>query len=368
MRIAIDAHQIGQRRSGSETYAYNLVRHLGLLQPNGDKYVVYLDAHQALEGITLCPQLIRKPIPTSSSHLRFGLFYPFEAWRKAFDIFHSQFSVPPWLRARSVLTVYDLAFERFPHFFNSKERLLMKVLVPWSCRRADHIITISECSKRDLVEMYRVKPERITVTYPGPAENCQPIDQEQAQDRLREAYGIKSPFILYVGNLEPRKNLSRLLEAFAELKRKERVVHKLVIVGQKAWLFDGIFATIRDQSLAGEVVLTGYIPANDLPFFYNAASFMIYPSLYEGFGLPVVEAMACGTPVITSLGSSLEEIAQDAALLVDPYSVSSIAAAMEKLANGPDLQRKLRVAGLARAACFSFQRMAEQTQSVYHRV
>lgn len=368
IRIAIDAHQIGGQRTGSETYAYNLVKQLGLLEPNGERYWVYLDRHQALDGVTLNSHLIKKLIPTSISHLRFGLFYPLESWRKSFDVFHSQFSVPPFLRARSVLTVFDLAFERFPHFYDRKVMLLMKVLMPWSCRRADHIITISESSKRDLIQIYRVEPERVTVTYPGASEDCKPKDQEQAKDRLRVAYGIEGPFILYVGNLEPRKNLSRLLEAFAELKRKDRMAHKLVIVGQKAWLYDGIFETVHKNSLKQEVILTGYIPSADLPVFYNATSLMIYPSLFEGFGLPVIEAMACGTPVITSYGSSLEEIASGAAVLVDPYSISSIAAAIEKVANSSDLQRDLRKAGVARAACFSFRKMAEQTRAVYHRL
>ena len=314
MKIAIDAHQIGGRRTGAETYVYNLVKYLARLEPNGDKFAVYLNSRQGVEGMESNPSMEGRRILSSITLVRYGLFYPLQSWRKRFDIFHAQFSLPPLLRSRLVLTVYDLGFERFPQFFQRPVLVQMKFLVPRSCRRADHIITISESSKRDLVEIYRLDPERITVTYPGPAENCKPMDAGQAKDRLREAYGIEAPFILYVGNLEPRKNLSRLLEAFAELKRKERMVHKLVIVGQKAWIYDGIFESIRNHSLAREVFLTGYIPVNDLPFFYNAATLMVYPSIYEGFGLPVVEAMACGTPVVTSLGSSLEEIASGAAI------------------------------------------------------
>ena len=368
MQIAIDAHHLGSQRTGTRTYLYNLVKYLALLEPDGDKYAVYLSSGQGVEGLESNPSFECRNIPTSITPARYAFFYPLQSWSKRFDVFHAQFHLPPFLRSRSVLTVLDLMFERFPKLFPRRIYAPMKLLVPWSCRRADHIITISESSKRDLVEIYRLDPKRITVTYPGPAENCKPLDAGRAKDRLREAYGIEAPFILYVGNLEPRKNLSRLLEAFAQLKRKELMVHKLVIVGQKAWLFDGIFETIRNHSLAGEVILTGYIPANDLPLFYNAASLMILPSLFEGFGLPVVEAMACGTPVITSLGSALEEIAGDAALLVDPYSVSSIATAMEKVANNPGLQRDLSNAALARAARFSFRSMAEQTRSVYHRL
>jgi glycosyltransferase involved in cell wall biosynthesis len=368
MQIAIDAHQIGGRRTGSESYVYNLVRHLALLQPNGDSYFVYLDKRQSPEGLRQAPFFRAKHIPTSISHLRFGLFYPLESWRKSFDIFHSQFTLPPCLRARSILTVYDLAFERFPQFFRPGVRRLMRTLIPWSCRRANHVITISESSKRDLVEIYRLDPERVTVTYPGPAEIYKPMDPQQAWRRLEATYGINAPFLLYVGNLEPRKNLPRLLEAFAQLKRSGKIGHKLLIVGRKAWLYDEFFERLRQYRLQSEVMLTGYVPATDLPAFYSAASAMIYPSLFEGFGFPVIEAMACGAPVITSFGSSLEEVAGGAAVLADPYSVSCLAAAIESVASSPELQQRLRAAGLVRAARFSFRKMAEQTRFVYHRL
>ena len=368
MQIAIDAHQIGGRKAGAETYVYNLVKYLARLEPNGDKFSIYLNSRRGVEGMESNPNMEDRRIPSSITPFRYGFFYPLQSWRKRFDIFHAQFSVPPLLRSRSVLTVHDLSFERFPQFFHRGVLTQMKLLMPWSCRRADHIITVSESSKRDLVEIYGLDPQRITVTYEGPGENCKPMETGQAKDRLREAYGIDGPFILYVGNLEPRKNLSRLLEAFAQLKRKDRIAHKLVIVGQKAWLYDEIFETVRTNSLEQQVILTGYVPSADLPVFYNAASLMIYPSLFEGFGLPVIEAMACGTPVITSYGSSLEEIASGAAVLIDPYSISSIAAAIEKVANSSDIQRDLRKAGLVRAAGFSFRKMAEQTRAVYHRL
>lgn len=368
MRIGIDAHQIGARRTGAESYVYNLVKYLCRLQPNGDRFAVYLTSPDAAQGLPKSPVVQKRTIPRSTRELRYACFYPWQSWTGKFDIFHAQFMLPPLLRSRSVVTVHDLSFERFPQFFRRRELAMMKTLVPWSCRRADHIITVSHSSKRDLVEFYRLNPERITVTYEGSAENYTPMKPKQANEYLQETYGIGGPFILYVGNLEPRKNLSRLLRAFAELKRRRSLVHKLVIVGQKAWLYDGIFTTIRDHALSDQVVFTNYIPAHDLPYFYNAAAMLVYPSIFEGFGLPVVEAMACGTPVITSYGSSLEEIAHGAAVLVDPYSVASIAAAIDQLATDADEQRKLRATALARAACFSFERMAEQTRDVYHRL
>jgi glycosyltransferase involved in cell wall biosynthesis len=368
MRIGIDAHRVGTRSTGSQTYVYNLLKYLALLEPQGEKYAVYLEPGQSIEQLKSNANFQTRTIWTSSGALRYAWFFPMEGWRKRFDVFHAQYSLPPFLRGHSVLTVFDLVYERFPQFFRRKIRTQMKFMIRQSCQRADHIITISESSKRDLVEIYRADPKRITVTYPGAMDSCRPMDLEQAWNRLREAYNLETPYILYVGNLEPRKNLSRLLEAFGELRRRELIRHKLVIVGQKDWLYNEVFETIRTHSLEDDVVLTGYIPADDLPVFYNAASVVVYPSIFEGFGLPVVEAMACGTPVITSTGSSLEEIAKDAAILVDPYSVSSISAAVEKVVNNVDLQQRLRQAGLARAAQFSYRTMAEQTRAVYQQL
>jgi glycosyltransferase involved in cell wall biosynthesis len=368
MQIAIDAHHIGGRRTGTETYVQNLVKFLGALEPNGDTYAVYLNEHELQHGWKGSAVFEARHIRSRVAALRYGWFYPLESWRRRFDVFHAQSGLPPFLRCRTVLTVYDLAFERFPHFFRRRIWAQMKIMVRQSCHRADHIITISESSKRDLVEFYRVDPERITVTYPAAPENCRPMDAQKVWERLSATYGIDAPYVLYVGNLEPRKNLPRLLEAFAELKRKQAVPHKLVLVGQKAWLCESIFQGIGDHSLKGYVYFTGYVPSDDLPVFYSGASVMVYPSIFEGFGLPVVEAMACGAPVITSLGSSLEEIAKDAAVLVDPYSVSEIANAIERVANDTELQGRLGHLGLRRAAQFSYRRMAEETRSVYCRL
>ena len=157
MQIAIDAHQIGARRTGSETYVYNLVKFLARLEPNGDKYAVYLNSRHAVEGLESNSTMEGRSIPSSISAVRYAFFYPLQSWSKRFDTFHAQFTLPPLLRSRSVLTVYDLTFERFPQFFHRRVLAQMKLLVPWSCRRADHIITISESSKRDLVEIYRTR-------------------------------------------------------------------------------------------------------------------------------------------------------------------------------------------------------------------
>ena len=368
MRVGIDAHSIGNHKTGNETYSYNLVKELSLLPSNGDEYIIYLTKGGVWNGLGLNGRLTHRRIRPATPYLRIPVAFPLESRMRRLDVFHATYILPSWLKCRTVLTVHDICYERFPEFYTRADYWRNKLAIPWSCRRAGRIITISEATKRDLVELYRLDPERITVIYLAASEDYKPLDPASCRERLRAAYQITEPFILCVGSLQPRKNLSRLLRAFAQLKVKDRIPHKLVIAGQKAWLCDGIFETLRKQALETEVILTGYVPAEDLPIFYNAASFLAYPSIYEGFGLPVIEAMACGTPVMTSCGSSLEEVAGGAAILVDPYSVSSMADAMEIIANNPELQKNLGRRSLANASRFSFRKMAEQTRYVYQHV
>jgi glycosyltransferase involved in cell wall biosynthesis len=267
-----------------------------------------------------------------------------------------------------VLTVHDVLFERYPELFARMDLYRNKIGIPWSCRRADHIITVSESSKRDLIEIYGLEASRITVTYHGPDDLYCPLDQEEAKECLRRTYGLEGEFILYVGTIQPRKNLPRLVAAFAELKRKRRIPHKLVIVGPKAWLTTEAFRAIENRSAKHDVVVTGYVPKNDLAYFYNAATVFVYVPICEGFGLPVLEAIACGTPTITSRGSSLEEVAGGAAVLVDPLDVSEIESAIENVITNSDLRASLRMLGLARSRHFSCHEMAIQTQAVYRQV
>lgn len=368
MRIGIDAHSVGGRKTGNETYTYNLVKHLSLLKSNGDEYIIYFTDGRAPDALAWNGHFTYRRIRPAKAYLRIPIAFPLESRMRKLDVLHAQYFLPPSLRCQTVLTVHDICYERFPQFFTKADYMRNKMAIPWSCRRADRIIAVSEATKKDLVELYGLNPEQISVIYEGAGEKYKPLNAEVCRELLRAAYQIHEPFILYVGNLQPRKNLSRLLEAFAQLKEKDRIPHKLLIVGQKAWLYNEIFATLRSHALEDQVILTGYVLAEDLPLFYNAASFLVYPSIYEGFGLPVIEAMACGTPVITSCGSSLEEVSGGAAILVDPYSVSSIASAVEKLAMDPALQEDLRCRGLANAGRFSFRKMAEETQYVYHQV
>jgi glycosyltransferase involved in cell wall biosynthesis len=366
MRIGIDAHCLGQKKTGNETYTYNLVKHLDVLGPDDTDYIVYVTAKAEHNGALLFgPRSRTKLIWPHGPYFRIPVGFALESRSEKLDLFHAQYFLPHHLSCRTVLTVHDVIYERFPEFFASRGLRLRKIGIPWSCRHADHVITVSEYSKRDLVELYRLDPKRVTVTYEAPDPGHRPLDREKAKERLRQVYQIAGDYILYVGAIQPRKNIPRLLSAFARLKRSHHLPHKLVIVGPKAWLSGEAMRSLEGHAFKDEIIVTGYVPREMLPCFYNAASVFVYPSICEGFGLPVVEAMACGTPTITSRGSSLEEIAGDAAVLIDPLDVSAITSAMDRVLSDSDLRASLRVRGLARSNGFSWQKMAAQTHEVY---
>src|SRR5216684_685188 len=369
LRVGIDAHCLGQRKTGNETYTYNLVKHLTLLGQDGIDYIFYVTEKGQREGSPVSESWFQsRLIRPASPFVRIPIGFAIESRARNLDLLHAQYLLPHHLRCRTVLTVHDVIYERFPEFFTKADLYRNKIGVPWSCRRADHIITVSESSKRDLVELYGLNPERITVTYLGPDACYLPLDKVEAKERLRRKYKIEGDFILCVGAIQPRKNVPRLLSAFARLKRKHELPHKLVIVGPKAWLPGEAFRLLGEHPTRDDIIVTGYVPREDLPYFYNAASVFVYPSICEGFGLPVVEAMACGTPTITSRGSSLEEIAGDAAVLVDPCDDVGLASAIDKVLSDSLLREKLRSLGLARSKEFSFHKMAEQTQAIYRRL
>jgi glycosyltransferase involved in cell wall biosynthesis len=364
MRVGIDAHCIGHGKTGNETYTYNLVKNLSLLESNGINYLIYLSSKGKREdGFFLESRFRAHLIRPESPYIRIPIGFAIESRAHKLDLLHAQYLLPYQLKCRTVLTVHDVLYERFPEFFTKADYYRNKIGIPWSCHRADHIITVSESSKRDLILFYGLDPERITVTYLGADDCYRPMDKGKATENLRK-YGIDGKFILYVGTIQPRKNVPRLLSAFARLK-KRGLPHKLVIVGPKAWLSEEAFRALANNPAKRDIVVTGYVPRSDLAYFYNAADVFVYVSISEGFGLPVIEAMACGTPTITSFGSSLEEIAGDAAVLVNPLDDLAIASAIDDVLSDADRRTKLRALGLARSKQFSYHKMAIQTQAIY---
>ncbi len=367
MVIGIDAHTIGSGSAGNETYYEQLLRNLADIPGNGKTYVLYYTRDAAVQRMPVKEQFRLKRIRPATPCWRIPLGFPIEFQREDLDLFHAQHILPPFCRCKTVTTIPDIAHEHFPEFFSKFETLRSRLLIRRSAQRADHIITVSEFSKKDIAKTYHINPNKITVTHEGAGADFFPRDKNACREEVARKYGIQARFLLYVGRLQERKNLRRLLSAFAQVK-KEGTEEKLVLVGNKDWMAVNVQAHAESLGLQDSVVFTGYVPSDDLPALYNAAEAFVYPSIFEGFGLPVIEAMACGLPVLTSYGSSLEEVAGVAAVLVDPWSHESIAQGLRTLLADASLRRRLGEAGRVRSASFSFKKAAEQTVGVYERV
>jgi glycosyltransferase involved in cell wall biosynthesis len=364
MRIGIDAHSLGGKQSGNETYYRSLLRSLARLDSEND-YLIYYTMDGAPETLGLKnDRFAARRIRPASPYLRIPFVLPVELLSEPVDVFHAQFIVPPFLKCRTVTTIPDIAYEHHPEFFPPYQVAWSKKLIPWSARRADRVITVSLFSKEDLTKLYKIDPDKIAVTYEAAGSEFYPRDRGCAREHVARRYGIERPFVLYVGRLQARKNLVRLVEAYSQVRR-EGAEQQLVLVGKKDWKAQPILDKVADLGLTRDVVLTGYVPAEDLPWFYGAADAFAYPSIFEGFGLPVLEAMASGTAVITSMGSSLQEVAGDAALIVDPLDVNSITSALRRMLSDQTLREEMARAGIRRSKVFDRDRCAMETLAVY---
>jgi glycosyltransferase involved in cell wall biosynthesis len=285
------------------------------------------------------------------------------------DIFHSpDFVLPPVARAVKVLTIHDLSFLRVPECADPRLRWSLGLVVPRSVRRADFLLADSESTRRDLIELLGVPPDRVQVIYGGVDTRFAPVEDSEALRRVRETYAGGRPFILAVGTLEPRKNYPTLIRAFAQARQAARLPHALVIVGRKGWVYEPIFAAVDELSLHDHVLFPGFVPDEELPALYSAADMLVTPSFYEGFGLPALEAMACGTPVIVSDVSSLPEVVGDAGVRIDPRDEAGLAEAMVRVAQDSALRAALRGAGRERAREFTWEGAARELLVVYTRV
>jgi glycosyltransferase involved in cell wall biosynthesis len=264
------------------------------------------------------------------------------------------------------VSVHDISFRRYPSFFSPRDRLLFATLLPLTLLRAKAVLTLSNHAKAELVDAYPGLMGRVHVTPLAPSPIFRPIDDSLLSKAVRLRYGLKQDFIMAVGNLQPRKNLIRLIRAFASI-RDSLDQCKLVIVGKAQWRASRILALVQSLGLTEDVRFTGYVPIQDLLVLYNMARAFVYPSLYEGFGLPILEAMACGTPVISSNVSSLPEVAGDAAVLVDPYREDDIARAIQQVVADAFLAESLSTMGLQHVRQFSWERTAHETMGVYEK-
>jgi glycosyltransferase involved in cell wall biosynthesis len=284
------------------------------------------------------------------------------------DLCHYPNSIGPLNSpCRYVVTIHDMTLSFLPQYHPLRKRLLVRPLIPIVARRAARIITVSEQARDDIVRLLRVPAARVVVI----PEAAAPIFYKAApaeQARVRERYRLRGPYLLYVGTLEPRKNLVRLIRAWHRLWRSGAIPHQLVLVGGRGWQDAEIYRIVQSLDCGDALRLAGYIPTADLPALYSAADAFAFPSLAEGFGLPVIEAMACGTPVLVSTDRALRDLAGAAALAVDPYDIQAIETGLERLLSDAALRDQLRAQGLQRAATYSWDETARRTLAVYQEV
>jgi glycosyltransferase involved in cell wall biosynthesis len=375
MRILFDISPAVHRHAGLGRYAYELLS--ALLQFDRDnEYLGFYNQVGAGEHVD--PPLDRLPShsiglpakPWRMSVLLAQLAHvPLDPWLPVCDLFHAtDHLLPPLRRAGSVFTIHDLIFLHFPEYHLPLNRWYLSLMLPRFLRRADALIAVSENTKRDVVKLMQIPPDKITVIYEGVSPAYRPLDDSAALESVRAKYQLPAPYILYFATLEPRKNLLTLLDAYHALLAREQAIPPLVVAGRKGWLYQPMFARVRELGLEDRVHFTDWVDEQDAPVIMNAASVFVYPSLYEGFGLPPLEAMACGTPVICSNASSLPEVVGDGGLLFEPHDVGALANAIARVLADGELRTHLRARGIEQARKFSWERAARETLAVYQTV
>jgi len=379
MKIAIDIRALQDKRhSGVQEYLLNLLEEL-LKIDKKNQYIFFSTGQKILENKDI-QVLIKKYSNVSKKHLLFSNKILTICWRffnwpnlnKILEnpdvIFAPNLNIlPKNILSKTIITFHDLSFKRFPEFFSLKSRLWHKYIRPiMLAKESKSIIAVSNSTKDDIKEFYKIKDKKIFVIPLGKEENLRMTKHNKKIRIVREKYGLPDKFILYLGTLEPRKNIVGIIRAYNLLRRNNKFnEYKLVLAGSKGWLFAKIFREAKKSPYTQDIIFTGPILRNNRIYLYNLASIFLYPSFLEGFGLPPLEAMACGLPIITSNRSSLPSVVADAAIMVDPYRIGDITWAIEEILGDKNLYRELKKRGLARAEKFNWRETAKKTLDVF---
>jgi glycosyltransferase involved in cell wall biosynthesis len=368
MRIAINTLLLKRKPHGVGNYIKNLVYSLARLD-TASEYLLLVSREnlchfEALPGnfqIDLAPSQPLQRILWEQTIL------PLKLLTKRIDLYHGPAFVVPFAKScPRVVTIHDASFRLTPERHSHQRRFYYRAIVPTVMHASDGIITVSRSAKTDLLDVAAVPQDKVSVIPLGVDPQFQPITAPHLLERIRCKYGLPRDFILFVGMIEPRKNLEALVDAYLADSLSARF--DLVLAGSLGWGYSDLLRKVTASGAADRIRLPGYVDAADLPALYSAASLFAYPSFYEGFGLPVLEAMACGTPVVTSSVSSLPEVAGTAALLADPHDCNALAGALCDILNSAKLHAELSRRGLDRAKSFTWARTAEKTLAVYRRI
>jgi glycosyltransferase involved in cell wall biosynthesis len=365
MRIAFDGTTLRPGRTGVGYYTEHLLHHLAARA--GDDQIVVI-SNRPVDTTRTLPPNVR--IACSSGRIPRMLWMqtlaPRRLRRERVDVVHFTNGMVPLVSpVPTVVTIHDMSLTLFPRYHPARRVLLNRPLVDLAARRADAIITVSQSAKRDIVRLYGLPPERVHVVHEAAAPSFRPVHDSAERERVRRRYDLADRFILYVGTIEPRKNLPKLIEGFAKRRKAGDLPHQLVCAGPYGWLSRDIEDRIERLQIEDAIRFTGYVPFEDLPTLYSLAEMFVFPSLYEGFGLPVIEAMACGTPVVTGYVSALSEVAGGAVEQVDRLDADALGEAIVGLARSRERRENLSALGLQRSHFFSWDRAARETLEVY---
>jgi glycosyltransferase involved in cell wall biosynthesis len=363
MRIGIDAHAIGTQIGGNETYIRQLLRGLYLVAPETAVLALVNPEEHGKQGVG--EGFPTYPLPVRSSWLRVPFALPWIARKEKLDLLQVQYSAPPYSPCPYIVALHDMVWIRFPETLPTIDRFRLTWLGKGTVKRARRVFVLTEAMKREAQEFYGAPPEKIDVVSPAVDAIYHPIDDHEELANARAKYGLPPEFILYIGALQPRKNLVRLAQAFARL-RDRGLPHKLVLTGKRTF-FGPIAEAIESLQLGDRLIFTGYVETEDLPRLMCAASAFAYVSLYEGFGIPVVEALACGTPVVTSTDPTMREVSGGIAVACDPMSVEAIEAGLVTALTGDAFRQRCREEGPKWASRYSLENMGKAAINGYQR-
>ena len=372
MRIAIDATILSNENTGTGFYIINLIKGLGKIEDKNLQYYIFVKKDLVPDVVDIAGDNFHIiDIDFKPRFLRViwqFLFFPFTLRRLRIDVLHSPNYITPLYRLgfKIIVTIHDLTFCLMPEKYTITKRLFYKLLVPVFIKIADKVISVSENTKKDMIKLFKVPENKIYVTYESYPEYYTKPGRGEKSDEVLNKFGIKKNFILFVGMIEPRKNVLSLLKAFYLVD--DYIDLDLVVVGKKGWYYSDVeefMEIIKGESLNNKIFFTGYVSEPELKYFYQSAYIFAYPSYYEGFGLPPLQAMACSIPVITSDVSSLPEVVGEAAIKIDPSNIQDIADAIKDIYRNSDLRNKLKAAGAAQALKFSLENFALNTIKVY---
>ncbi len=368
-RIGIDARLLYYQRGGIAQYTRHLIRELAQLDHAGDQYVILQSRKDSLPETLPNARCIRYASLWTPPHNRFEQWtLPLELARLGLDLLHSPDFIPPFRGAfRRVITVHDLNFLLYPQFLTAQSRRYYNGQIRRAVAAGNHILADSHATRHDLVRLLGAPPEKITVVWLAANPLYRRLSSDETQAALAQ-YQLAPSYVLFTGTFEPRKNLPGLLAAYRALRESWRDAPPLVLAGRRGWLYDEIFAHIETLNVSAWVRFIENPDDETLRALYNGAGVFVLPSFYEGFGLPVLEAMACGAPVIIANRASLPEIAGQAALLIEPEDTSALSGAIFRVLTDPILRAQMARAGLAQAMRFSWEKTAQETSAIYHQV